>query len=203
MKKIFTLLFLIVFAGAGTLSARVLQLGVRASAGIRQYSLPITALEEAKIASAGTAWGYGAALVARISIPKFLSIQPELEYNLSHYGFRVYDVNQTRHCDVKVQRIELPVLLGVNIKAFRIFAGPSFRLATLKNGSASGLKANFKDASVAGVFGLGFDIHKFFLDVRYKTYFGSVRNNFIYDDYTVSTHSRGDDMWSLNIGFFF
>ncbi|UKI39889.1 MAG: outer membrane beta-barrel protein [Alistipes putredinis] len=77
---------------------------------------------------------------------------------------------------VAVNRIELPVLVGFNISALRIFGGPVFRLSDSEKSSNSDFRVKFNDSAVAAQFGIGFDIKKFFFDIRYTTYFGKVRN---------------------------
>lgn len=203
MKKFFTLCVLSLLLAVGSASARIFQVGVRAGAGITSYKIPSTALGDARLISTGSQFTYGFAVAARLSIPKFISIQPEVEYNISRYGYKLYENNIGRKFNVNVQRVEIPVLVGVNIKAFRIFAGPSFRLAKFQSSSLSGFKASYNDSDIAGVFGLGFDIKKFFVDVRYKTYFGSVHNTFKYDGNSTKVKVSTDSRWTVNLGFFF
>lgn len=180
------------------MASRPLRIGFRGGVAVNTYSMDRITVDGTQIGSRPSTVGYQVGIAARLSIPHFLQIQPELVYHRFKYN---YDVGNSR-ARVSVSRIELPVLVGFHISALRIFGGPVFRLSGSEKSSLSGFKVKFNDSAVAGQFGIGFDIKKFFFDVRYTTYFGKVRNSISHGMESKSVKVR-DDGFTFNVGFLF
>ncbi len=199
MKKILTLSFIFaICALSSAMASRPLRIGFRGGVAVNTYSLDRFSLGGTEISSRPSTVGYQVGIAARLSIPHFLQIQPELVYHSFKYN---YNVGNSR-AKVTVSRIELPVLVGFHISALRIFGGPVFRLSDSDKSSYNNFKVKYNDSAVAGLFGIGFDIKKFFFDVRYTTYFGKVRNRISYAKESRSVKVR-DDGFTFNMGFLF
>ena len=107
-------------------------------AGIQSQSLHASKDEVLGVFSADKDFGYQFGFVARINFP-MLYIQPELNYAKHRFTMDMEDGATTK---VKVNNIELPILVGWKIAFVRLFAGPVFTLMNdtgnkLKNTSAA------------------------------------------------------------------
>ncbi len=199
MKRFLTISLIFAFcAVSSAMASRPLRIGFRGGVAVNTYSLDRITVNDTEISSRPSSVGYQVGIAARLSIPHFLQIQPELVYHSFKYNYNVGDSRTS----VAVNRIELPVLVGFNISALRIFGGPVFRLSDSEKSSNSDFRVKFNDSAVAAQFGIGFDIKKFFFDIRYTTYFGKVRNKISVDKESRSAKVR-DDGFAFNIGFLF
>lgn len=198
MKRFLTLSIIFVFALGSAMASRPLRIGFRGGVAVSNYSASGLTIDDKYIGSRPSTVGYQVGLAARLSIPKFIQIQPELIFQSLKYNYNVGGSKKS----IATKRIELPVLVGFNISALRIFGGPVFRLSHSEKSSASDFKVKYGDSKVAGQFGVGFDIKKFFFDVRYTTYFGKIKNTFTYSGQSATAKAR-DDMFSFSIGFLF
>ena len=93
-------------------------------AGIQSQSLHASKDEVLGVFSADKDFGYQFGFVARINFP-MLYIQPELNYAKHRFTMDMEDGATTK---VKVNNIELPILVGWKIAFVRLFAGPVFTL---------------------------------------------------------------------------
>ncbi len=198
MKRFLTLSFVFVFLAAGAMAAGPLRIGFRGGAAVSTYSMDRVVVGGTEIGSRPSSAGYQVGIAARLSIPGFIQIQPELVFHSFKYKYNVGN----HHADIKTSRMELPVLVGFHISALRIFGGPVFRLSNSEKSSMRDFKVKYNDSTVAGQFGIGFDIKKFFFDVRYTTYFGRVKNSISYLSNTGAAKVR-DDGFTFNMGFLF
>ena len=98
-------------------------------------------------------------------------VQPEVLYNYYNYKTTINNTNN----QYNIHTIDVPVLLGVhlvNIKMFkmRLMAGPkfNFNIGNLENETSNSFKQESRKTRLALDCGLGFDIWRITLDVRYN-----------------------------------
>lgn len=204
MKTIFTTLLLSVLAFAAM--AQPLKIGVRGGLTTGDYKFTKLNVGDSQISpGARPTPGYQVALALRLSIPHFIQIQPELAYSTRNYTYRVSSPGMADNVKVQNKALEVPVMVGFNIKAFRLFGGPVFNLSEKQRikGDRQGLQVKYDKKEMALQFGAGFDIRKFFVDVRYTTYTKGMDTSFTLHDAKGSVKSRHDSHWTFSMGFFF
>lgn len=119
---------------------------------------------------AGLGYQFGVDLL----IGRRIYLQPGLNYELSKVGVRGSgDIS-----DLKISRINLPIMLGIKLfredvdKYFdvRVFTGPTASfLADFDGGSGLGItRSEIKNFNLAWNAGAGVDLFMFFLDIAYK-----------------------------------
>lgn len=204
MKKL-NIILLGLALSAGTASAQVLKIGIKGGVNTTSYSFEAVKLGDMRISpgpSSGV--GYHLGLVTRISIPKFLQIQPELIYSTRDYRYAINSPGTVSQARFTTKRFELPVMVGFNVRAFRIYAGPVFHLtSSVDKNHDQGLEVNYHQSDIAVQVGVGLDIRKFFIDARYTTYMGDRYNDFIGQGVAKRVKITSDDQWYISAGFFF
>ncbi len=118
--------------------------------------------------------GWHIGLYTRIKISK-LYIQPELlfsstggEIEVTEEGFSTPEV-----AEIDLNKLDIPVMVGFFLtKSFRIFAGPTFSylISDEIKGTAliSDIKMNYNNATIGYQAGLGFDISRITIDLKYE-----------------------------------
>lgn len=177
MKK--ALIPLLVAAAATTLSAQV-KLGLR-------IGLSTTQVNTDEINVPGQSGGnflnidvnelyYGihGGLVVRADLGGFL-IQPELLFNSNRVDYRIEDLTGgnvvTSIRTEKYQNLDIPLLLGLRAKPFRIHAGPVAHIFIDSSSELTdfpGYEQKFEQATFGWVAGLGLDVWNLMLDLRYE-----------------------------------
>lgn len=166
MKKV---VFSVVFALGGLLAkAQVLpsfQFGIKGGMNLSRFSTYATLSSDNQAGYLGGIWARVGALG--------LNFQPEIYY--SSKMTKVTDGNYSN--DIKLNSIDVPLLVGFKIGTFgiggRAYTGPmaSFIINQDQSfGTAIGNigRLNFKDQNYAWQFGLGVDIVKLSVDLRYE-----------------------------------
>lgn len=119
----------------------------------------------------GTAeFGYQYGVFARFRIPIIgLYAQPELL--LSNVNNNL-TINNTK-VNLSFNRIDVPVMLGVKLGLLRVNAGPSFSFLTKAKSDVKGtitdVKNNYKSTTVGFQAGVGLDLLKFVIDLKYES----------------------------------
>lgn len=207
MKRTFFLILFLAFVGFQTASAQILKLGVKGGVSVKNYDFSTVYINgEWLKPGVSPSIGYQMGVVLRLSIPKFIQIQPELLYSVQKYNYQtVNSSSMTSKTSFETKRLEMPVMIGFNISAFRLFAGPKFVLSSSSkaDNDAVSLGVDFVDADVAFQAGIGLDIRKFFIEATYSTYLGDNFDQFTYNGTTCKTKIKNDDQFSFNLGFFF
>ncbi|MFI3331680.1 MAG: porin family protein [Rikenellaceae bacterium] len=206
MKKIFTMILALSFVGVQMASAQILKMGLKGGVSTKIYDFQTTTVDGATI-SPGTNGniGFQAGVIMKVSIPKFLYIQPELMYSTNDYDYVVTDASYISKVKVRSHRFEVPVMVGFNISALRFFAGPKFVLASSSSETNDyvDLKMDYIDSNIALVAGCGFDIKRFFIDISYTTYLGDSYDIATYNGTSTKLNLKSDSQWNFNVGFFF
>lgn len=203
MKKLF-LTLLIVAAACGSASARRLQAGLRGGVTATDYRFSPVVIDGTRFTAGPTRAGFDAGFVLRLNLSKHLHLQSELDYGFMNYA--VHASNSKLRTDVRLrsERLEVPVQLGLQLGALRLFGGASFRLSTsLHSSNADLLKVKFSE-NPAWMGGIGLNIGKFFFDARVQgPWVSKNRDTFISRGYVRQAHVRNDLVWSGSLGFFF
>ena len=124
--------------------------------------------------------GYHVGFWGKLDFPK-VYLRPELVYTKTKSS---YDVDGNSQ-DYDISKLDLPVLLGIKIVGpLHVFAGPAFQY-TLKN-DLEDLEVNDvkNDFTVGLNTGVGVNIGKVGLDVRYERGFSENEANFIGNNIT-------------------
>lgn len=204
MKKLFVVLLGLAL-GAGTVSAQVLKVGIKGGVNTTSYSFKSVTLGDMRVSPGSSSGvGYHLGLAVRLSIPKFLQIQPELLYSTRDYRYAIDSPGTLSRARFSAKRLELPVMVGFNIRAFRLYAGPVFQLtASVRESNAQGLEVDYHNSDIAIHAGVGVDIRKFFIDARYTTFTGNRYNQFTGQGVSKRVKITTDDQWYVSAGFFF
>ncbi len=184
MKKlILTLALVVVTVGA---SAQV-TLGPR----IALTSTNLDLREEvANVQSGDAEFGFQYGLFARVKVPIIgLYIQPELLFSKAESSI----TSGAQNVDLSFNRIDVPIMIGGKIGPLRINAGPSLSFLTSAESDVAGLvtdiKDNYSSTNVGFQAGIGVDILKFAIDLKYE---GSLSERFG-DAITVAGNSFATD----------
>ena len=118
-------------------------------------------------------FGYQFGLFVRIKVPVIgLYIQPEAL--LSQTSSTI--TSGATNVDLNFNRVDVPVMIGAKIGPLRINAGPSFSFLTSAESDVSGavvdIKDNYSNSTVGFQAGIGVDILKFVIDLKYEGNFG-------------------------------
>ncbi len=184
MKKlILTLALVVVTVGA---SAQI-TLGPR----IALTSTNLDLREEvANVQSGDAEFGFQYGLFARIKVPVIgLYVQPELLFSKAESSI----TSGAQNVDLSFNRVDVPIMIGGKIGPLRINAGPSLSFLTSAESDVAGLvtdiKDNYSSTNVGFQAGIGVDILKFVIDLKYE---GSLSEKFG-DAITVAGNSFATD----------
>lgn len=192
MKKLILTLALIVIAASA--SAQV-TLGPR----VTLTSANLDLREEVANVQAGDAeFGFQYGLFARIQVPVIgLYVQPEVLFSQTESSI----TSGAQSVDLAFNRIDVPVLIGAKIGPLRINAGPALSFLTNAESDVSGLvtdiKNNYDNTSLGFQAGIGIDILKFVIDLKYE---GALGEQFG-DALTVGGNSFSTDQRPSQIVF--
>ncbi|WP_296623376.1 porin family protein [Marivirga sp.] len=167
MKKLFTLTLLLFFIGLSA-EAQIFTIGPKF--GISNTTLSISENTE-NYKSGDTRYSYHGGLFARVKITGFY-IQPELYFNAVRGEYIDADPNKPiseQSVKFDQNKIDMPVLFGWKMGPFRINAGPvaSFNLDDLEDFDNASVN-EYKSAVFAYQAGIGLDVSKLIIDLRYE-----------------------------------
>ncbi|MFD1769382.1 porin family protein [Sphingobacterium suaedae] len=193
-KSLLTLICLLVAVGFS--QAQLLptfKLGVKGALGFSSLS------SEGKMFNSDTKTGFQLGLWGRVGIAGF-HVQPEAYYASKKVGIE-YTQAEGEDGDATFKSFDVPVLLGTKIGlgpiGFRIQAGPVFSFA--QDGKVNFTTATdwdkYKKTSTGIIGGIGADISKFTVDLRYEHGLTNLNENSNYD--------QKIRMWTIGVGFAF
>lgn len=202
MKKLFLALSIMV-AAATTTKAQVLpsfQVGLKGGVNLTSLSNSTSTFNSSNRA------GYLGGLWARFGALGF-NFQPEVYVTSKNVDINTSTSTTEAFVHSKFTSIDVPLLVGGKVGAFgfgaRFYAGPLFSFAINKDnnfGSAVTKTASFdyKDSNVAVTGGVGIDIRKISLDLRYEA--GLTKQNY-YDG--SSNYKTRVSLFNLSLGYAF
>lgn len=189
-----------------TSNAQVLKLGIMGGANRHTLEFNSVSFGSTTISEhPADQYGYQLGAVLRISLPDFIQIQTELIYQETSSRLYVNNGKYTTNTSMSMNSFEVPIMIGFNIKAFRVFAGPVFRLSSSMDFSQkyNSISASVDDDNIGLQGGFGFDIGKFFIDARYSSYSEATKIDFNVNGDKGTVKSTKDGSWQLNLGLFF
>lgn len=172
MKKVFTLFVLLC-----SVSGAYAQINFGPRITLLQSRLSLKN-EAAVITEADPATGYqvGAFMRARVF---GLILQPELLYTQSKSGFNIEGVGSYQ---LELDKIDLPIMVGYELGPVRFQGGPVFSLVAEStreqpNGTILFVQNEYSSTSVGYQGGVGIDLWKFTIDVKYERDLTSLGDN--------------------------
>lgn len=207
MKRIVLLL-------AGTLliawsaSAQILGFGARVGIGTGSYNFNSIPIEGGTIEPAGDrVSGYQAALFMRLSIPRFIYIQPEIQIAQRDYVLGLkYPSLPKEYKTVRTHRVDLPLLVGIKLGHVRLFGGPVWRIDSqqqIESGGDTPFDIIFNDNDIAVVGGIGVEFDGVFFELRYSSYLKQTTSEMVVARERREVDILSDDMIQINFGIFF
>ena len=203
MKKILALLSALLFFCGGA-SAQRFRIGLRGGISTVKQHFDRVYIGDRSVAPGKAQVGYEAGLVLRLNITRHIHLQSELNYAFANYDFRLGN-SRDRDLRIRTERFEIPVQLGLQFGAFRLFGGAGFRVSQSgRSDDSQQLKVRFNDDDIAVMGGVGFNIRKFFFDFRVSGYPRShIRNTFVCDGVAQRVRVDRSVPYGGSIGFFF
>ena len=121
-------LCLVLFAACMPLAVRaqLLHVGLRSGVNVSDVSVERFALADAVVSSGRIKAGYQFAFMARTNLTRHLHLQAEIEYACGVNAYRIDRMTSARSISIRSRRLNLPLELGVQLGAARLFAGASF-----------------------------------------------------------------------------
>lgn len=203
MKKFFTLLSTFVLL-CGGVSAQRFQFGLRGGINTVSQRFDRVHIDNLTIAPGKAQVGYEAGAVLRLNISRHIHLQSELNYAFVNYDFKFLS-GPDRDLKIRTERLEIPVQLGLQFGALRLFGGAGFRvMQTGHSDDADRLSVRFNDDDIAIMGGIGFNIRKFFFDFRLSGYPRShVWHTFVSNGVSQRVKVDRNLTYCGSIGFFF
>lgn len=153
--------------------------------------------------------GYHAGLISQINLFSFF-LQPELLYSSVRNDLYVYNLNSANPEEAtsvkqNLNRIDIPVMVGFKLKVLKLEAGPvaSFIISNnsdLKNITEYDMQWN--KATIGYQAGIGLDIGKIALDVKYEGNLSKLGKGIDIGNTTTSFDTRLNQV-IVSIGIFF
>lgn len=191
-------------AGGGL---RIVELGVKGGLSSQSVKFVDAGKHSQYNLSANSKVGYHLGLISRVNLPLF-HIQTEMLYNHNAYDLNVVNKAGTSFSKskVKINTLELPVLFGLRMLWFRFQIGPQFNLMTETKFSNAGTvtDVDVSKSTMSFVTGIGFDIGKLNLDVRYNGQFSRPRQSVLVENKTPGVDYRSKmRKWMFSVGYVF
>ncbi|GAB5527148.1 MAG: hypothetical protein Roseis2KO_50200 [Roseivirga sp.] len=158
--------------------------------------------EIANVEAGDAEFGFQYGLFARVKVPVIgLYVQPELLFSKTESTI----TSGAQNVDLSFNRVDVPIMIGGKIGPLRINAGPALSFLTSAESDVAGavvdIKDNYSSTTVGFQAGIGIDILKFVIDLKYE---GSLSEKFG-ESITVGGNSFATDERAnqivLGIGF--
>jgi len=108
--------------------------------------------------------GYQLGAVTRIALP-IIYIQPELLFSYSKAKYQSHNEQHT----LSYQKIDMPMMLGLKLLGLlRVQVGPIFSLLMSAKDNDLDVTSDYNKLSTGYQVGLGLDIYKFLIDLKYE-----------------------------------
>lgn len=150
--------------------------------------------------------GWQVGLVSRVNLPMF-HIQPEILFNMHRYDLEANAGGSVSKAEIKVNTVDVPVMLGLRLLMLRFQAGPVFNLMTetkVKNNRGASHYVDIDRPTVSFAAGVGVDIWKLNFDARYNGNFRKVRQDIQVgrdgDNYNYRSKFNN---WTFSLGYMF
>lgn len=154
--------------------------------------------------------GYHVGLVSQIQIGTFF-VQPEALYTVTRNDIDVYDLNSANpstadDIEQKLNRLDVPVWLGLKLKSFKIGAGPVMTFLISEDSDLEQITQydlRFNKATVGYQAGIGFDIGHFTLDFKYEGSLSELSNGINISETEKLEFDSRINQFIISVGLFF
>ncbi len=198
MKKLFLACFVLFSLGANA----QLDFGLRAGAGlakagINDFNSAQQAIED--IEDAERELSFHAGIYFKIKTP-LLFIQPEVVFSQINQSVNADQGanSPARSLELDLSRVDIPILIGKKFGPMRVMAGPVY------SANLSDLTGDINSDIETGTFGyqlgLGFEVKKLLIDLRYEGAFSPWASQIIVDNSAYQVDLRTSQLL-LCIGF--
>ncbi len=145
----------------------------------------------ANVQEGDSEFGYQFGLFARFKVPIIgLYVQPELLLSKVDNSLNI----NSQAVDLSFNRIDVPVMIGGKLGPLRVNAGPSFSFLTSAEsdigGTVTDIKDNYNSTTLGFQAGVGIDILKFVLDVKYEGSLGALGDSVNLGGVALNTDQR-------------
>lgn len=207
MKR-FILLWLATLLALVAAEAQVLRFGARVGLNTGAYTFDQITIDRHTIAPAiDRSGGYQVGLMMRLSVPKFVFVQPELDLVVRDYAFALHKPSRVaEHKNIRTLRLELPVMLGFKIGAARFFGGPVWRIDShqyYKGEGPTPFEVRFNDNDIAGMAGASIDLDGLFVEVRYMQYLKEITSEITLSGQSADLVVQDDNLFQISFGVMF
>lgn len=189
---------------AGTGGIKLIEFGIKA--GINSQNLDVVNKKTVQdFVSSDNKLGMHFGLQSRINLLAIF-VQPELVYTFNKYDMSLEQNALNYTSKVKVQTIDLPVMVGFKLLFLRAYAGPVFNLMTDTNNSSPkdlAMGVTFDKSAMSFAAGLGLDIKNITFDVRYAGEFKSPRQIIQAGSQQAFSVKTRANNWQFSLGYMF
>lgn len=141
-------------------------------------------------------WGFHAGLYTKIDLTG-LYLEPQVLFtNLNHELTATDDNGEEQDIALSINRVDFPLLLGTELGPARFYAGPVYSI----NIPESEKDLNLEDGSFGYQAGIGLQIQKVIVDVKYEGAFSKTASELIINNTPYQTDLRGDQL-IVSLGF--
>jgi hypothetical protein len=210
MKKLFLVLIASMFIFSVS-NAQLFTYGIKGGIGFSSLKIEdITGIDDGSdvydLITGDGVMGYHFGLQTRIKIA-MLIIQPELYFNAGGGTVeQVVDGGATEILNVKFNRIDIPLLVGVKLGPARINVGPVGSFVLGETNDLTEIEPDFEMFTSAMTWGfqagLGLDISKLSLDFRYEGSLSKLGESLSVGGSDFALDAR-PAQWIISVGFWF
>ncbi|TPN85326.1 porin family protein [Aquimarina algicola] len=195
MKNVFVLLVL--FSSSILLAQQEKKLALGVKAGLNYGDNGEIEIADVSRISADDRVGYHVGLFLRGKLTDNLYLKPELQYTVNN---STYEVNG-QDLDYNVKKLDLPILLGVNlIGPVHVFGGPALQYIVENDLDDVRLRDVKNDFTVGLQFGAGLQLGRINADIRYERGLSKNRAESIDEDIRVDSRPN-QFILSLGVDF--
>lgn len=194
-----------------TSNAQMFNYGIKAGIGFSSLKIEdITGINDGSdvydLVTGDGVMGYHVGLQTRIKIAMIM-IQPEIYFNAGGGTVeQIVDGGATEILDVKFNRIDVPLLVGAKLGPARINVGPVGSFVLSETTDLTDLEPDFEMFTSAMTWGfqagLGLDISKISLDVRYEGSLSALGESFSVGGTEFPLDAR-PSQWIISLGYWF
>lgn len=148
-------------------------------------------------------FGFHAGLFARITMLN-LYVQPEVLFTSNGGKIEFQDGASKQIAEYEFNKLDVPIMVGLKLsKLLRIQVGPVASLllkADAKEGGVTqDVKDNYKNATIGYQAGIGVDIGRVILDLKYEGNLSKLGSDVNIGNFTANTDVR-NNQWLLSLG---
>lgn len=209
MKKVIVLAAVVLMCGA--VSAQRVQLGARVGVFSQDMELKIADIPQMENVLTDARMGFHVAAVARVRLAAIgtgvvglgFYLQPEVQYSQNTY--RIKTSQNEAAAKVKMQAVDIPVLLSFKVSIVRIQAGPVFNVMYKSPSDKAELELMMAKPTVGYALGASVDIFGgLVIDGRYNGQFKDLQNSMRTPGMDAFESVKGSlSSWSLGLSWLF